>query len=197
MIVTQIEPYKSRFKIYIDNHFAFLLYKGDLKRLSIEEGTRINDDVYSNIMEILYNRGRERALYMLDTSYKTKKYIIDKLKAGFYPEDVIDRIIDNLTDIDLINDYRYATIYIDYKSQVKSKKQIQYDLMKKGIDREIIKNAFEDSDFSDLESLDRLIIKRKNKYDVSDMAQKSKFMAYLASKGYSYEDIRNRLDNLT
>ena len=197
MVITNIEQYKSRFKIYLDGNFAFLLYKGDLKRYNLQEGSTISDEIYSDLLKVLYNRGRERALYMLDRSYKTEKYIYDKLKAGYYPEDIIEMIIDNLTEIDLINDARYAALYIEYKAQVKSKRQIQYDLLNKGINRDIIQQAFEEMNFSDIESLDKLIIKRKDKYDMSDIGQKSKFIAYLASKGYSYDDIRTRLDYLT
>ncbi len=38
MTVTKIEPVtKSKYKIYLDGQFAFVLYKGELSRYQIEE----------------------------------------------------------------------------------------------------------------------------------------------------------------
>ena len=81
-------------------------------------------DKLNSIYEVLYKRARERALYMLDDSYKTKKQIVDKLVLGKYPENIINKVIEYLEEYDMINDFRYAMLYIEYKSESKSKIQI-------------------------------------------------------------------------
>ena len=43
MIVTGIEEQtKTKFKVYLDGTFAFVLYKGELKRFGIKAGRRIS-----------------------------------------------------------------------------------------------------------------------------------------------------------
>ena len=161
MLVTKLEPFGSRVKIYINNDFAFVLYKGEISKYGLKEGQEIPSNTYSVIMNKLFDRGKERALYMLDKSYKTKRYVMDKLKAGLYPESIIDKVVSFLEEINLINDLRYAEMYIDYKRGSKSKKQIVQDLYVKGVDKKLIDQAFEESDFSDTESLKKYIEKRK------------------------------------
>ena len=193
MLITKLEPFGSRVKIYINNDFAFVLYKGEISKYGLKEGEEIPSNTYSVIMNKLFDRGKERALYMLDKSYKTKRYIMDKLKAGLYPESIIDKVVSFLEEINLINDLRYAEMYIDYKRASKSKKQIVQDLYVKGVDKKLIDQAFEESDFSDTESLKKYIEKRKNKYDLSDRKDIQKFYSYLVSKGYSYGDVKEAL----
>ena len=193
MLVTKLEPFGSRVKIYINNDFAFVLYKGEISKYGLKEGQEIPSNTYSVIMNKLFDRGKERALYMLDKSYKTKRYVIDKLKAGLYPESIIDKVVSFLEEINLINDLRYAEMYIDYKRGSKSKKQIVQDLYVKGVDKKLIDQAFEECDFSDTESLKKYIEKRKNKYDLSDRKDIQKFYSYLVSKGYSYGDVKDAL----
>ena len=193
MLVTKLEPFGSRVKIYINNDFAFVLYKGEISKYGLKEGQEIPSNTYSVIMNKLFDRGKERALYMLDKSYKTKRYVMDKLKAGLYPESIIDKVVSFLEEINLINDLRYAEMYIDYKRGSKSKKQIVQDLYVKGVDKKLIDQAFEESDFSDTESLKKYIEKRKNKYDLSDGKDIQKFYSYLVSKGYSYGDVKDAL----
>ena len=193
MLVTKLEPFGSRVKIYINNDFAFVLYKGEISKYGLKEGQEIPSNTYSVIMNKLFDRGKERALYMLDKSYKTKRYVMDKLKAGLYPESIIDKVVSFLEEINLINDLRYAEMYIDYKRASKSKKQIVQDLYVKGVDKKLIDQAFEESDFTDAESLKKYIEKRKNKYDLSDRKDIQKFYSYLVSKGYSYGDVKDAL----
>lgn len=193
MLITKLEPFGSRVKIYINNDFAFVLYKGEISKYGLKEGQEIPSNTYSVIMNKLFDRGKERALYMLDKSYKTKRYVMDKLKAGLYPESIIDKVVSFLEEINLINDLRYAEMYIDYKRGSKSKKQIVQDLYVKGVDKKLIDQAFEDSDFTDTESLKKYIEKRKNKYDLSDRKDIQKFYSYLVSKGYSYGDVKDAL----
>ena len=193
MLVTKLEPFGSRVKIYINNDFAFVLYKGEISKYGLKEGQEIPSNTYSVIMNKLFDRGKERALYMLDKSYKTKRYVMDKLKAGLYPESIIDKVVSFLEEINLINDLRYAEMYIDYKRGSKSKKQIVQDLYVKGVDKKLIDQAFEESDFSDSESLKKYIEKRKNKYDLGDRKDIQKFYSYLVSKGYSYGDVKDAL----
>lgn len=193
--VIKLELKGSRFHIFLDNDVDFLLYKGEVRKLSIQEGVCIDEKQYQMISEILYKRARERALYILDDAYKTKKQITDKLKSGLYPAFIIDKVIEYLTEYDLINDYRYAMMYIDYKASSKSKRQIIQDLYTKGIVKSIIDAAFEESDFTDEDSLKKVIEKRISRYDLNEKKDVDRLYRYLVGKGYSYNDVKRALSD--
>lgn len=191
--VMKLEPKGNRLHVYLDNDIDFLLYKSEVRKLNLEESVNIEETQYQIIIDILYKRARERALYILDNAYKTKKQIVDKLKAGCYPEFIIDRVIEYLTEYDLINDYRYASMYIDFKADSKSKRQITQDLYSKGVLKEIIDSAFENSDFTDEHSLNKIIEKRKGRYDLTNQKDIERFYRYLVGKGYAYHDVKRAL----
>ncbi len=193
MIITKFEPYNSRIKVYIDNEIAFLLYKGEIMKFNLRENEEISEETLNKIYDILYNRAKERALYILDNAYKTEKQIVDKLKSGFYPDVIINKVIVYLKEYGLVNDARFAILYIDYKSSSKSKKQIVQDLLVKGVSRDLIDFALETSGFSDESSINKIIEKRINRYDLSDKKSVQKLYMYLIGKGYSYGDIRKSL----
>lgn len=188
--VRKLEQQGNRWHIFLDNNVDFLLYKGEVKKLNIQEGACMNENQYQLINEILYKRARERALYILDHSYKTEKQITDKLKSGFYPTDVIQKVIEYLSEYDLINDYRYAMLYIEYKASSKSGRQIVQDLLLKGVSKSMINKALEETGFSDETSLRKVIEKRVSKYDLSNKKDLEKLYRYLMGKGYAYDDVK-------
>lgn len=191
--VMKLEPKGNRWHVYLDNDIDFLLYKSEVRKLNLVQDARIEEKQYEIIVDTLYKRARERALYLLDDAYKTKKQIIDKLKSGCYPDFIIDKVVEYLIDYDLINDDRYASMYIDFKASSKSKRQIVQDLYLKGLSKETIDSAFENSDFSEADSLKKIIEKRKCRYDLTNPKDIEKFYRFLIGKGYAYNDVRRAL----
>ncbi|MFQ9515529.1 MAG: regulatory protein RecX [Eubacterium sp.] len=195
--VTKLEPYNSRIKVYLDDEFSFLLYKGEIRKFHLNENESIGEDTYREIMESLYKRARERVLYILDDSYKTESQIREKLNKGFYPPDIVDKVINYLIEYDLVNDLRYAGMYIEFKSSSKSKKQIVQDLYRKGVSKDNIDAAFEESDYSDEISLYKIIEKRISKYNLNEQQDLQKIYRYLIGKGYCYSDVKKALSKYT
>ena len=193
--VVRIEPYKNRNKVVLDNEEKFLLYKGDIRKFKLESNQEISKVTYNEIKQLLYERGKERALYILDKTFKTEKQIKDKLIQGMYPEDVIKRILEFLKKYDIINDKRYAMLYLDYKKSVYSKRKIIQDLYTKGISKELIDEAFMESDFSEDDSISSVLKKRAKRYDLSDSKDLQKLYRYLVGKGYSFSMVKKAVDN--
>ncbi len=55
MIVTGIEEQtKTKFKVYLDGTFAFVLYKGELKRFGIKQGEDLAQENYEKRFRMRY-----------------------------------------------------------------------------------------------------------------------------------------------
>ena len=188
--IIQIEPYNSRFRVCLDNHISFVLYKGEINKLNLSKDMPVDDELFHSIMKILFHRAKEKALYLLDSSYRTEREIRDKLKKGLYPDEIIVEVVSFLKEYNFINDYRYACLFIEYKSAKKSKKQIVMDLIKKGISKDIIDKAFEVADYDDSKSLKAIISKNVSRYNLRDSKDLARFYRYLLGKGYSFEDVK-------
>jgi regulatory protein len=191
MLVTAIEEYtKGKFKIYIDEQFAFVLYKGELRRYELKIDSEISDLVYEEIVnEIILKRVKRRTLYLLKDMDRTEQQVRNKLKEGYYPEEIIDQAIEYAKGYNYINDVNYAIRYIEYKSNSKSKLEIFSELKQKGISTDIIKSLYEEMNIDDNEVILKLIKKKVNNMNELDEKQSKKLYMYLIRKGFKYEDI--------
>ena len=70
MTVTKIEPVtKTRYKVYVDGQFAFVLYKGELSRYHIAEDSELEEEIYQNLRkEIVLKRAKLRAMQLINDS---------------------------------------------------------------------------------------------------------------------------------
>ena len=198
MLITQIsEVDKKRMMIHTEEGVSFVLYKGEIRRFALQEGEEIASEVYEEIRtDILIKRARKRAMFLLEKMDRTESQLRNKLRQGFYGEDLIDDAIAYVKKYHYIDDNRYAQTYVRYQKERKSKRQIKMDLMQKGVEREIIEQAIE-AEYepeSEQELILKWIEKRKYKIGESDIKEKQKMYQFLMRKGFRSEDILHVLE---
>ena len=197
MTVTNVETVgKSKYKIYVDEQFAFVLYKGELSHYKIAVNEEITADVYERIMkEVIAKRAKLRALHLLNAMGRTEEQLREKLRQGEYPDDIIEEAISYVKSFGYINDEEYARSFIAGRKEKKSRKELYIQLRQKGIDTSILDTVFDeyyDSEDS-YKAIRSLLEKKRYSPENTTPAEKSKIMAYLVRKGFSYEDIRQVL----
>ena len=204
MQITQIEELtKSRSRVYIDREFAFVLYKGELRRYQIREGEALSEETYHVIMsEILPKRAKLRAMNLLKGREYTTAQLRAKLEQGHYPEPVIEDALAYVASFHYTDDLRYAEEYIRCHEQSRSHRRIEQDLQRKGISPETIRAAWEaweeQGGVQDEEEMIRkLLEKRGYAPEAEDYAQTQKQAAFLARKGFSGDCIRRVLREYT
>lgn len=195
MIITTVEEIdKSKFKIYIDWEYHFILYKQDIKRYNISEGIELSDMEYRTVLEeTVLRRGKQKALALLKYMDRTEAELILKLKQGGYTDSIVDEIIYYVKSYHYVDDFRYASTYIRYKKENKSKLQLKMELKQKGISSEIIKEVIE-KEYSEDEDENLAILKAigKKTKDINnlDIEEKAKLTRYLYRKGFNVELIK-------
>lgn len=194
MVVTKIEPVnKTRYKVYLDGQFAFALYKGELSRFRLKEDEELSDELFHKIKkEVVIKRAKLRAMHLLNDMDRTEAELRQKLKLGYCTEDVIDAALDYVKGFGYIDDYRYAVHFIEIKRDSKSKKEICAALVQKGVSSEQIEIAMEEcyETGGEQETIRRLLAKKRYDIHTTDPAQVQKMYAFLARKGFRYQDIR-------
>lgn len=191
--ITEVKDIGRKCRIIIDDEIIVQLYKGEVRKLRIKSGSQFSDEAFSEMYDILNKRARERSLFLLKDMDKTEKQIRDKLKLGDYPEDIINNAIDFLKKYGYVDDARYTKLYIASKKNSKSIKQIEFELYKKGVNKEIVSEVFSKLNLSNEEALNKLIDKVIRKYDLNDRMQYNKMCRYLLTKGFSYVEIQEAL----
>ena len=194
MIVTKLEEYtKTKYRVFLDNEFAFVLYKGELSRYRIKEGSELSDEIYEQIMDkVIFKRAKLRAMHLLEAMDRTEAGLRDKLKTGGYPEEAVDHALAYVKSFGYINDFRYAVNFIDNRKESKSRRQIYALLSGKGIDRDTMDQAFEEcyEPGDEKEAVLKLIRKKKINPDEASPEELQRLYGYLARKGFRYDDIR-------
>lgn len=196
MIVTAIQELtKAKVKVYVDYEFAFVLYKGELRTYGVREETEIAEETYRLILdEVLTKRAKLRCMYLLKSRDYTKYSLREKLAKEYYLEEVIEQAISYVVSLGYVDDLRYARAYINYAGKTKSRKQIEFDLIKKGVSKEDIMAAFDElSELDELESEEKLIqalvVKKHYKKEDATTEERRKMIGFLYRKGFSLDKI--------
>ena len=210
MIVTRIEELsRSRSRIYVDDSFAFVLYKGELHLYGIREGEELNREAFRKITEeVLGQRATRRCMELLKSRPYTEKQLRDKLIQGEYPASCIEKAVAYVKSYGYVDDARYVQAYIISAQEKKSRRAMEADLLRRGVDAELIREAFlrqeeqdehpidYEAELEDEEELARRWLK-KRRFDVqnADRATIQKTAAFLYRKGIGAETIRKVLSD--
>ena len=147
MVVTRVEAVtKTKYKVYVDGQFAFILYKGELSRFHIAEDQELSQESYEKIRtEVILKRAKLRAMHLLNDMWRTEAQLREKLTRNEYPADIVEAAISYVKSFGYINDYEYARSFIESRKERKSRREIYMQLVGKGVSRELIDEAFEES----------------------------------------------------
>ena len=200
-IITKLDIQKNnkkRVNVYIDEEYCFscdaeLVYRFGLKvskSLDLEEMNKIVED--DNFM-----KAKNDALKFIERSYKTEKELREKLLKKGYEVKTIDKVMDFTKQYDFVNDKRYAEMYMKEKGQLSGINKIKYDLIRKGIDNDIIKEL--QSSMSEASESEGAIVLARKKYLMLSKREtdrkkiNEKMLRFLVGKGYNWETAKNTL----
>lgn len=194
MTVTKIEPVtKTRYKVYVDGQFAFVLYKGELSRYHIAEDSELEEKTYQSIRkEIILKRAKLRAMHLLNDMGRTESQLRTKLLRNDYPSDIVEEAIAYVKSFGYINDAEYTRSFIENRKEKKSKKEIYAALCQKGLPKDLIETALEEcyADDDSIAAIEAIVRKKKFDPKSTDYREMQKMMGYLVRKGFRYDDIR-------
>lgn len=196
MIITQLKKLnQKKSKVYIDDEFAFVLYKGELRHYGIKEEAELSEEKYDEIMnQVLPKRAKLRCMNLLQCRSYTTEQLRRKLRDGYYPEHCIDAAIAYVASYGYINDEQYTLDYISYRMNSKSRKKLEMDLIQKGIKKEMITAVFEQLQDEGVESNEEEQIRaylEKKRFEKQDADRKetNRMLGQLFRRGFSLDNI--------
>ncbi len=194
-IKTQVKN-QDKVSVFIDGKYTFALTLAQLaesklvrvsKELSEPEVKELKKlskltNQYIRMVGLIYMRPRSE--YEVRTKLKLKKIESDQ----------IEELISKLTSEGYLNDEKFTEWWVNSRksSRPTSALKLKSELAQKGVKSELIEQ-FITQNFTkedELNSLQKLIEKKKDKYDTEQ-----KLMAYLASKGFNYSQIKEVLSS--
>lgn len=176
-----------------------MLYKGEIQKFSLEKDGLLPEELYDKIInEILLKRAKLRCMNLLKNRDYTMYQLVAKLRQGGYPEAVIEGATAYVASFGYIDDFRYARTYIMSAGQTKSRRQIERNLLQKGISKEQICAAYaqcsvEEDTTQEQKLIEKLLEKKRFDSQNATYADRQKIAAFLYRKGFSMDDINHAI----
>ncbi|MDE5697988.1 MAG: recombination regulator RecX [Lachnospiraceae bacterium] len=197
MVVTDIvEISKTKVKVCVDGDISFALYKSEMRKLAVNKGSEFSRETYDTIMnEVLSKRAKLRCMNLLKSRDYTEHQLVTKLKQGLYPGEVIDAAVAYVISYGYVDDIRYAKSYIEYAGQNRSRRQIENDLLRKGISKEKIGQAYEQCSrensitVTEEELIHKLLEKKHFDRQNATYEECQKMAGFLYRKGFMLDNI--------
>ena len=145
--ITYQKKNKNRMSIFIDDAFVCGLEAITVKRNRLEIGDEITAEELEKIQaESESGTAFERAVKLCSARSRTKReikrYLIDK----GYTQDVVNGVMDKLSEYGFCDDYRFCREYVASYSKRVGLKKIKFDLKRLGAEDDAINEALEEVD---------------------------------------------------
>jgi regulatory protein len=188
-IVTALQPQvrnPERVNVLIDGKFRLGLGKALADRLRI--GQELSEE---DIQELLDQEAFEgvyrRALRFISRRPHTTEEIRMKLSRKQAPTAVIERVIERLRNVDLLDDHSFAQAWVENRQafRPRGRKVLRLELRKKGISNDIIEMVLHG--FDDEDAAYRATEKAYPRYrTLPREVGEQRLLAYLARRGFNY-----------
>ena len=198
MRITEIVPVtKAKYRVVTDEQLAFMLYKGELSRYRLKENGELPAETFQEIFkEILVKRAKLRAMHLLTRMDYTEAELEKKLMKGEYTPQAVKIAMDYVRSYHYLDDERYVTRYLSTYQGRKSRRQMQFELERKGIPRELIRRgqeAMEDEEgcADETDMIRQLLEKRCRNPTEADEKEKRRHYGYLMRRGFTSSEIQS------
>ncbi len=195
MKITKIEPQKKnkkRHSVFIDGEFSFGVDNFTLLSLHLNEGDEISEGKLAVIKNTaVFEDAKNYAANLVSSRSYTEKAMREKLISHIGDSEIVDKTISFLKEYKLIDDYDYAIRYAHDLVHLKKlgMSSVKWKLKEKGICPSTIEKVLSELDFSEEmeENLKTLAEKKLGtNFDIKNII---KVKRYLATRGYSFDDI--------
>lgn len=195
MLITAIEPRrKAMSALYLDGEFVMNLDARTLIENRFDVGVQITDEQLREIIRLSNERrAKDKALWLISYRDHSKKELVDKIKRTC-DEQAAEKAVERMEELGLINDEDYARrcAHSLIFTKLMSKKSAVFELVRRGIDRELASELVDEIEVDSCEQI-RAVIEKKYKR-ISDEKTKRRAFAALNRLGYSFDDIRKVLE---
>ncbi|MBE5734016.1 MAG: hypothetical protein E7347_03080 [Clostridiales bacterium] len=194
--ITLQEKNKKRCNLFVDGEF----FAGISVETALKNRLKVDLEIdQKSLKEILDEDERAYALAKafdyVSKAIKTKRQVKDYLLRKGFSEDAVWFCIDKLKEYSYIDDCEYSKRYIESVSKTQGKRLVEYKLMSKGVRKEDISCAFEQTEIDSKENAKALAVKHlKNKEITKENIAKT--YRYLIGRGFSYDDVDYAMSSL-
>jgi regulatory protein len=186
----------DRVNVYLDGKFAFGL--AAIEAIRLKRGQVLSDaDIERLQAADDVEKAREKALRFLGNRPRSEWEVRQNLQKADYGAATIDRVLDRLRGVGLVDDAAFVRYWLDNRAQFKPKGAValRQELRLKGVDREVIDAVLAESEHTDDNAALRSAFAKADRYrQLPRQEFTQKLGAYLARRGFDYETVREAVN---
>ncbi len=194
---------QRRVNVYVDDVFAIGVSLATLHREGLYKGQVLSDEDWQRLERAeSENKAWEAALRLLEVRPRAEREIRDRLRRKEYDAEQVDRVVQRLRELELIDDAQFARLWVANRAATKPKgsRALRQELMAKGVDRhvagEVVDAALDaDAEAAACEQVARQVQRRYAAIDDWPDFQR-KLGGLLQRRGFSWNTVKPILRQL-
>jgi len=152
-----------------------------------------------NNLDYLLNKAYFFLKFRPRTEKEIRRYLQKKIKKIHYSLNDVDKVVDKLKEMGLIDDKNFIDIYVNFylKNNPKSEKLLTLELRKKGINSDLITDYFSKNKIDEEEIAYKLLKKRWSRFlKLKKEERLKKAVDFLLRRGFSFFLARKTVEKL-
>lgn len=199
-IITAIKPQKNkkRVNVYLDDKFGFGLDLETFVKLDLKTEQELTDSQVGKIVkEAEFQKVYDKLLRFSTLRPRSEKELKSWLKKHKVHKSLYKDLFNRLKRLGLFDDRKFAKWWVGQRLEFKSKskKELEYELRKKGIDKNTLDDVLSEVEIDEDKIAKELLEKKKYRWEkLPKLDAKKKMGEYLARKGFVWEVIKKVID---
>lgn len=188
--IKQQEKRPDRYSVFIDEKFSFALSETELLRQGIYSGQELTAEQLVALKDdSVKDKARYQALGQVSRRMRSEWELRDYLKRKTYEPEIIDFVINWLTEYGYVDDAKFADAWVRNRRLLKatSGRRLRQELRQKRISDEVVDKVLSEDETDERQVLSELVERKRKQTRYQD---KIKLMQYLSRQGFNYDDIK-------
>lgn len=180
----------DRYSIYIDGKYVCAFSESEVLKLGLHVGQELDQSELSQLKDdSVQDKARYQAFGQLSRRARSEWELRDYLKRKDYNPEVIDLVINQLSEYGYVNDKKFAEAWVANRRLLKatSRRRLQMELRQKRVSDEVISLVLAEDNTDEGEVLEALVERKRRQTKYQD---DTKLTQYLLRQGYNYADIK-------
>lgn len=196
MIITTKKGRGTKIHIYVDDEYTATVDIDYWYSQPIRDGDNVTQEELTALIDaVSFRRAYNKALDLLSRRNHCKRELVQKLIRNT-SKDIAEQVVQKVEGLGFINEEEYAKTYASELSVRKgmSPFRIKQELLKKGLDREIVDYTVQELDTDNKQCIISLLNTKFAYRDLNNVKELKRTINALIRLGYQYGEIKSAMN---
>ncbi len=197
-IVSNVERKGNKVRVTFSDSTSLSFNKEIFKNFPLSPGQSITSQTFELLQkENEYFEVKKSALRFLSIRNHSYKELERKLTKKNFNREIVHKVLNELTELKYLNDYTFAEqLYSELKNKLFGPLKIKNEMIKRGIDKEIVEEITRDyfhDDELQKQHIIELLGKSRFPKKISSKQELQKIYNHLTNRGFSHQPVMQAL----